>query len=236
MVRRRYEHPVKGQGIYAYVTLNEGTDYQDGLKKELVQMVREQIGAPVCLPWPPAAPAHRAAWAQERGYWLQRLHMTACHASPVIGWEQLTALQAAGLRLTRDLCCAGAFAAPDVIHWAPGESPGSCSQLHVPACCLWQGATELPTRSSSCILPGHLVLVLSLQTSWWAQRVLHAGLPKTRSGKIMRRVLRKIAAKEEDQLGDTSTLAGACARAAAGRMQASWVTVRRVSHAAGPLL
>ena len=33
------------------------------------------------------------------------------------------------------------------------------------------------------------------------------GLPKTRSGKIMRRVLRKIAAKEEDQLGDTSTLA-----------------------------
>ena len=46
----------------------------------------------------------------------------------------------------------GAFAAPDVIHWAPG-------------------------------------------------------LPKTRSGKIMRRVLRKIASREEDQLGDTSTLA-----------------------------
>lgn len=35
----------------------------------------------------------------------------------------------------------------------------------------------------------------------------HAGLPKTRSGKIMRRVLRKIATKEESQLGDTSTLA-----------------------------
>jgi len=33
------------------------------------------------------------------------------------------------------------------------------------------------------------------------------GLPKTRSGKIMRRVLRKIAASEADQLGDTSTLA-----------------------------
>ena len=33
------------------------------------------------------------------------------------------------------------------------------------------------------------------------------GLPKTRSGKIMRRVLRKIASFEEDQLGDTSTLA-----------------------------
>ena len=33
------------------------------------------------------------------------------------------------------------------------------------------------------------------------------GLPKTRSGKIMRRILRKIAANESDQLGDTSTLA-----------------------------
>ena len=34
-----------------------------------------------------------------------------------------------------------------------------------------------------------------------------SGLPKTRSGKIMRRILRKIAANEHDQLGDTSTLA-----------------------------
>ncbi|MDH3872481.1 MAG: hypothetical protein OEU44_09710, partial [Gammaproteobacteria bacterium] len=33
------------------------------------------------------------------------------------------------------------------------------------------------------------------------------GLPKTRSGKIMRRILRKIAANEMDNLGDTSTLA-----------------------------
>ena len=32
-------------------------------------------------------------------------------------------------------------------------------------------------------------------------------LPKTRSGKIMRRILRKIAANEHDKLGDTSTLA-----------------------------
>ena len=37
--------------------------------------------------------------------------------------------------------------------------------------------------------------------------VLAPGLPKTRSGKIMRRVLRKIAADEAAQLGDTSTLA-----------------------------
>lgn len=84
-----YEHPIKGQGIYAYVTLMDGTESSEGLRKQLVASVRQQIGA---------------------------------------------------------------FAAPDVIHWAPG-------------------------------------------------------LPKTRSGKIMRRVLRKIASNEEDQLGDVSTLA-----------------------------
>ncbi len=33
------------------------------------------------------------------------------------------------------------------------------------------------------------------------------GLPKTRSGKIMRRVLRKIASKDMEQVGDISTLA-----------------------------
>ena len=43
---------------------------------------------------------------------------------------------------------------------------------------------------------------LSKALSWYA-----AAMPKTRSGKIMRRVLRKIAAREEDSLGDTSTLA-----------------------------
>jgi acetyl-CoA synthetase len=43
----------------------------------------------------------------------------------------------------------------------------------------------------------------SPDTFHWAP----TGLPKTRSGKIMRRILRKIAANEHDQLGDTSTLA-----------------------------
>ena len=37
--------------------------------------------------------------------------------------------------------------------------------------------------------------------------VIVPGLPKTRSGKVMRRILRKTAAGEEDQLGDVSTLA-----------------------------
>jgi acetyl-CoA synthetase len=84
-----YPHDIKGQGIYAYVTLKAGFEPSDLLLGELRQTVRQQIGA---------------------------------------------------------------IATPDVIQWAPG-------------------------------------------------------LPKTRSGKIMRRILRKIAANESDQLGDVSTLA-----------------------------
>lgn len=84
-----YPHDLKGQGIYAYVTLNAGEEPSEDLRKELVQWVRKEIGP---------------------------------------------------------------IASPDLIQWAPG-------------------------------------------------------LPKTRSGKIMRRILRKIAANEHDQLGDTSTLA-----------------------------
>ncbi|DBA86047.1 hypothetical protein WJX77_004151 [Trebouxia sp. C0004] len=87
------EHPIKGQGIYAFITLMEAAGHSyppdESLRKELVAAVRKSIGA---------------------------------------------------------------IASPDTIHWAPG-------------------------------------------------------MPKTRSGKIMRRILRKIANKEEDSLGDISTLA-----------------------------
>ena len=82
-------HDVKGQGIYAYVTLNVGEEPTDELKKELIQWVRKDIGP---------------------------------------------------------------IASPDWLQWAPG-------------------------------------------------------LPKTRSGKIMRRILRKIAEDDFSNLGDTSTLA-----------------------------
>ncbi|MEN5228826.1 acetate--CoA ligase [Brevundimonas naejangsanensis] len=84
-----FPHDIKGQGIYAYVTLNKGVEATEDLRKALVAQVREEIGP---------------------------------------------------------------IAAPDVIQWAPG-------------------------------------------------------LPKTRSGKIMRRILRKIAENELGALGDTSTLA-----------------------------
>ncbi len=84
-----FPHDIKGQGIYAYVTLVADATPTEELRRELVAWVRKEIGP---------------------------------------------------------------IAAPDVIQWAPG-------------------------------------------------------LPKTRSGKIMRRILRKIAANETDSLGDTSTLA-----------------------------
>ncbi len=84
-----YPHDIKGQGIYAYVTLINGVEPDDALRKELITHVRKEIGP---------------------------------------------------------------IATPDIIQWAPG-------------------------------------------------------LPKTRSGKIMRRILRKIAANQMDSLGDTSTLA-----------------------------
>ncbi|MDX2457653.1 MAG: acetate--CoA ligase [Gammaproteobacteria bacterium] len=84
-----YPHDIKGQGIYAYVTLINGVEPTEQLRKELIGHVRKEIGP---------------------------------------------------------------IATPDIIQWAPG-------------------------------------------------------LPKTRSGKIMRRILRKIAANEMESLGDTSTLA-----------------------------
>lgn len=84
-----YPHDIKGEGIYAYVTLMTGTSPSEELRKELINLCVQEIGP---------------------------------------------------------------IAKPDVIQWAPG-------------------------------------------------------LPKTRSGKIMRRILRKVACNELDNLGDTSTLA-----------------------------
>ncbi len=39
-----YPHPIKGQGIYAYVTLNVGIDASEDMKKELIALVRKEIG------------------------------------------------------------------------------------------------------------------------------------------------------------------------------------------------
>ncbi|RVU36457.1 acetate--CoA ligase [Hwanghaeella grinnelliae] len=62
-------HDIKGQGIYAYVTLNAGVEPTDELKKELVQWVRKEIGpiaSPDWLQWSPGLPKTRSGKIMRR--------------------------------------------------------------------------------------------------------------------------------------------------------------------------
>ncbi len=62
-------HQIKGQGIYAYVTLNIGEEPSDELKKELVQWVRKEIGpiaSPDWLQWAPGLPKTRSGKIMRR--------------------------------------------------------------------------------------------------------------------------------------------------------------------------
>jgi acetyl-CoA synthetase len=58
-----FPHDIKGQGIYAYVTLKAGEENTDELKKELVVHVRKEIG-PIATPdvihWAPGLPKTRS--------------------------------------------------------------------------------------------------------------------------------------------------------------------------------
>ena len=62
-------HEIKGQGIYAYVTLNVGVEPTDALRKELVQWVRKDIGpiaSPDWLQWAPGLPKTRSGKIMRR--------------------------------------------------------------------------------------------------------------------------------------------------------------------------
>ncbi len=64
-----YPHDVKGQGVYAYVTLMEGETFSDALEKELVQAVRDEIGPlakPDLLHITPALPKTRSGKIMRR--------------------------------------------------------------------------------------------------------------------------------------------------------------------------
>ena len=57
---RSVEHKIKGQGLYAYVALQQGEAHSEALRKSLVAAVRQQIGAfaaPDVIHWVPGAPA-----------------------------------------------------------------------------------------------------------------------------------------------------------------------------------
>ena len=64
-----YPHDIKGQGIYAYVTLMEGVEATDDLKKDLVKLVRSEIG-PIAIvdliQWAPALPKTRSGKIMRR--------------------------------------------------------------------------------------------------------------------------------------------------------------------------
>ena len=64
-----YPHDIKGQGIYAYVTLNKGVEPSEELKKALIALVRKEIGAIAhldILQWAPALPKTRSGKIMRR--------------------------------------------------------------------------------------------------------------------------------------------------------------------------
>jgi len=64
-----YPHDIKGQGIYCYVTLNQGEEPSEALRKELIAHVRKEIGAiatPDKIQFAPALPKTRSAKIMRR--------------------------------------------------------------------------------------------------------------------------------------------------------------------------
>jgi len=64
-----YPHDIKGQSIYAFVTLNTGVEKSDDLKKELVAHVRKEIGpiaTPEIIQWADALPKTRSGKIMRR--------------------------------------------------------------------------------------------------------------------------------------------------------------------------
>ncbi len=64
-----YPHEIKGQGIYAYVTLMEGVEPTEDLRKELEGWVRQEIGPiakPDCIQWAPGLPKTRSGKIMRR--------------------------------------------------------------------------------------------------------------------------------------------------------------------------
>ncbi len=77
-----FPHNIKGQGIYAYVTLKIGHEYVEPLKKELIAHVRQHIGAiaaPDAIHWAPGLPKTRS------GKIMRRILRKIAETAPVAG-------------------------------------------------------------------------------------------------------------------------------------------------------
>ena len=88
-------HPVKGEGIYAYVTVKEGTVLSDDLRSQLVRHVREGIG-------PIATPDH--------------IHFTAALPKTRSGKIMRRILRKIAAQETEDLCDISTLSEPSVVY------------------------------------------------------------------------------------------------------------------------
>ena len=64
-----YPHDIKGQGIYAYVTLNVGIEPTEALRQELIELVSKEIGPianPDMIQWAPGLPKTRSGKIMRR--------------------------------------------------------------------------------------------------------------------------------------------------------------------------
>ncbi|ROQ27499.1 acetate--CoA ligase [Gallaecimonas pentaromativorans] len=76
-----YPHDIKGQGIYAYVTLNAGVEATEELRQALRQWVRKEIGAlasPDLIQWAPSLPKTRSGKIMRR--FLRKIAANECEA------------------------------------------------------------------------------------------------------------------------------------------------------------
>ena len=81
-----YEHPIKGQGIYAYVTLMENEEYSEDLRRELINQVRGIIGAfaaPDVIHWV-------SGGTLDVGLWKRKLEHCVAWTAPV-PWKGILA-------------------------------------------------------------------------------------------------------------------------------------------------
>ena len=75
-----FPHPVKGEGIYIYATLNQGVEPSDELLAELKMQCRKEIGAfasPDVMHWAPALPKTLSSRSSAGTTWLSHVSATA---------------------------------------------------------------------------------------------------------------------------------------------------------------
>jgi acetyl-CoA synthetase len=218
-----YPHDIKGQGIYAYVTLKTGVHASEELRKELGVWVRKEIGPiaqPDLIQWAPGLPKTRSGKIMRRILRkiaeddLGNLGDTSTLADPAVVDDLVK--NRAGQRGEEHLSVGGqTLNAVDLeaalrAHAAIAEA----AVVGVP-----KSGGEEAIHAFVCLEPGLLASdVMRADIRGWMRREVGpfaapeviqfaAGLPKSRSGEVVRPLLRKIAAGEVKDLGDTSALA-----------------------------